>query len=487
MNSFIVQHLFYICSSLVIGALSLLMPWYYSLLLIILLITNILLFIKFQYGLYILLFLVPVAGRTVGFAISAPWNLVFRDGGPINQISVFLPFVILTFLGFILAKWAKIRKFPENPLKIAFALLLFYAAFSLLWAPNFKHSLFQLMILASNMAIYIIAYKTITDKKMHKKVMWCFLLSGIFYCLIAIILYMLESDIMVKSYILFDDILLNLKIRTSSVTPKGFIRRATLLANPNESAFIFNLFISIAVGLFFIVKNKFKQILLAFIIAILISISLLTMSRGGAVALTIMGFFIFGTIRKTRKHFFLFSALFLFSLVVIYKSEFFVLNEILFSKQNSTRIATTINTSNLKSGELVGLTSRLEFWEAGFNSMKNSPFFGLGAGAGNFKYYTLVNHSHNIYLSFIFDFGIVGVVFLFSIAMFVIKGFSAIVKNQSSYFQLMSIAFLSGFVSIGIHGLVDFEYNSPIIWLYAGLAMSTINFAKQEISSKGAT
>ncbi|WP_186441677.1 O-antigen ligase family protein [Desulfamplus magnetovallimortis] len=355
-------------------------------------------------------------------------------------------------------------------------LLLFYATLSLLWAPDFKHNFFQLALLSSNMAIFAIAFNTISDQNMHKKVMFFFLFCGMFYSFIAVILYFIEPLVLVKSIRLFEDFSLNLKIFTSAITKKGFIKRASLIANSNESALILNLYISIATGLLFTAKKRLTQLLLAILIAALVSLSLLTMSRGGEVGLIAMGIFIFGAIIRIRKYFVVLSILFLFVLISIYQLEFFVLNRILFSRDKPTRLATTV-----KSKEVQGVGIRLEFWKAGFKSMKKSPLSGAGVGVGSFKYYTLVNHAHNIYLSLIFDFGIAGVLFLFFIARFVLYEFSTVFKNQSSYFQIMSVAFLAGLVSIGVHGLVDFEYNTPFIWLYSGLAVSTINFAKQEI------
>ncbi len=44
------------------------------------------------------------------------------------------------------------------------------------------------------------------------------------------------------------------------------------------------------------------------------------------------------------------------------------------------------------------------------------------------------------------------------------------------------IAFCGGLIAIGVHGLVDFHYNYPVIWIYAGLGMAILRLAKQELA-----
>jgi hypothetical protein len=45
----------------------------------------------------------------------------------------------------------------------------------------------------------------------------------------------------------------------------------------------------------------------------------------------------------------------------------------------------------------------------------------------------------------------------------------------------MCVIFLGGLIAMGVHGLVDFEYNTPLIWLYLGMAVATLNLTTYEL------
>lgn len=90
------------------------------------------------------------------------------------------------------------------------------------------------------------------------------------------------------------------------------------------------------------------------------------------------------------------------------------------------------------------------------------------------------DHGHSIYFSTVFDFGILGLLVLITTVIILARLFLTSIWFQLSYLQIMGVALLGGLINIGTHGLVDFEYNNPLIWIYLGLTFCTINLIRWE-------
>jgi len=474
----IVKSLLLISSFLVISCLCVFMPWYYLFALLLFIIIVVILFARFQYVVYLLFFLVPVSSRTVGVAVHSSWNFIVADRY-IDQISISFPFIIVSFLGLILAKWAKTRTFFLNPLKFPLYILFIYAILTLLWAPNFGHSLFQLIILAFNLALCALTFNAISDERSHRKIMWCWLIAGLFQSGIEISLYFIEANtFLFFNYELFEDLFLNLNVLSGGVTGTGYIKRGNVLTNPNESALIFNLYIPVAVGLLLAEKDGFKKGVLIATIIILIASNLLTMSRAGLGSLLMMVFFLFVTQRKLRKHFFALSIVFIAIVIIIPQIELRILTSAFLRHDIPSRWEKSLQDTKEYAG-IPGLKDRVKWWKGSYDKLRSVSF--LGVGVGNVKYYLKIPHPHSIYFSFLFDFGFIGVGALLAIIIILGRRFFAIFKHQYSYFQTMCISFFAGFIAIGLHGLVDFEYNTPFIWLYLGMSVATLNLAQTEL------
>ena len=55
-----------------------------------------------------------------------------------------------------------------------------------------------------------------------------------------------------------------------------------------------------------------------------------------------------------------------------------------------------------------------------------------------------------------------------------------ILLSQKNYYEIMSLAFLSGIIAVGLHGIMEYSYLHTIIWLFLGFAISTLQLSRLE-------
>ena len=138
--------------------------------------------IKPAWGVYFLIFLVPVSRDSIYFAFTGVWNIQISNAY-INLVPVFTPVFIFTCVGFMLHKGASLWVSAEvrNPAKVLFIPMAVYAAGTLLWSENLLHGLFQYYYLASNIVLLGIIVSTAANEQTHRKIMWCLALQQYYW------------------------------------------------------------------------------------------------------------------------------------------------------------------------------------------------------------------------------------------------------------------------------------------------------------------
>jgi len=119
-------------------------------------------------------------------------------------------------------------------------------------------------------------------------------------------------------------------------------------------------------------------------------------------------------------------------------------------------------------------------WKKSFNNFKDHAIQGFGVG--NLKRISNAPHAHSIFLSFLFDFGLMGLISVLVMISILLKRFIVLLGHQHTYSQIMAVAFGTGLVAMGFHGQFDFEYNTTLLWLYLGLTVAAFRIACQSLS-----
>jgi hypothetical protein len=479
---FTVAWLILIVLSLITLTFSIFIPWYILVPGLLYALTLITVLLKFEWGVYLLIFLVPIYSGNVGFKISPLTEKLILFLTFVDRISIATPIIIFSFLGFILSLWSKINKgHSKNPLSLPILLFLLYAFITLSYVPSIEHSGVQLFILTTNIILFFLFVKVISDETIHRKAMWYCLISGVFHALLLISFYFIgKFKHFSFEYPITQNISFIYDFSGGFQAPMDLLpKRGETFTFHNELALIFNVFLAIALGLFLTEKNLFRKRIIIFSIPVLIATNSLIMSRGGTVSLILLIFFLSFSIKKLRRNFIIVITTLLILTALIGQIETMLLNHAI----GETESQGIVFQQRMAGGATKGLSfSRLWLWQAALEKLvsENKTFFGLGIGG--MQYYLNAPYSHNLYLSFLIDFGLIGLGLLFWIIIVLLNKFLRLLKYQISSIQIMCIAFMGALLCIGTHGLIDFEYNRPFIWFTFGLAISTLNLAKKELS-----
>jgi len=436
--------------------------------------------VKFNKAVYLLILLVPFHPDYAGILLKTSWNFKVGESA-IDRIPISVLIILAAFAGYQLNRWSKLRQFQDNTLRKAFFILLGYAAILTFYAPNFWHSLFQYLILVVNVMLFTVVFHSIEDELTYKKIMWYWIFVAIAMGFFSCSLFLMSNNVWDVSYPISEYLVFKESIAAGPIATSGLIGRAHVFSTPHELGFFMNMSLAIAMGLLLSEKDKARKWFLIGTIYFFVCINLLTLGRGAFVGLvTTLTFFLLA-VKVIRMRFFIFAAIFAIGVVGTLQVENVVMNSIFLRTPVTTRIVKVTETFANKAGIESQAPERMKIWKKGFRDLKKSNFVGLGAG--NFKYYQRAPHAHSVLLSFLFDFGLVGLGVVVFIAGTMLVGMFKFLNRQETYMQLMNVSVLGGVMGTGIHALVDFEYNSPLVWLFIAVAFVTINLTRQEAAS----
>lgn len=454
--------------------------WYSFLIALLYMVVSLYLVVKFNKGVYLLILLVPFHPQYVGFIIKSSWNLNVGNT-PINRIPVSGPIILAVFAGYLLCRWSKLKQFPYTPLSKAFLILFSYGAVLVFYAPNFWHSLAQHFLFVSNIMLFTVIFQSIEDERAHKKAMWFWVFLAVVMGLFALSLYIIRKDFIQINYPISEYLLFLVTIATGPVSSSGYIMRAHAIATPHELGLFMNMSFAIAMGLLLSEKDRVRRWFLIWALCLFFGINLLSLGRGSLIGLIAMCAFLLVAVKVIRKNFFIYSAIFIFGLLFTLQTENVIMNALFLRVPLESRIFMVAETLNNKSTLDKQAPGRMKMWKAGLKHLSKTGFAGLGPG--NFKYYVRAPHAHSVYFSFLFDFGLIGLGVIIYIVAALLVGMLGFVNQQTTYLQFMNVSILGGAIGTGVHALVDFEYNTPVVWLYLAVTFATLGLMRSEAVS----
>lgn len=418
--------------------------------------------IKPAWGIYLLVFSVPLLGGQLGL-INSDYEWAR------NQIIPVFSFVTLAGLFFVLL----LKTVKENredmlavPLVLPISAMLVYAALTLYFCPNREFSVIVFLILFMNILLYYYITFLITDFSVHKACMVIFLIAGLVgvaftvYSIIYHPRYTVTHDLWDPFQLKF---LWDPKVRL----------RGYAFEQPNFTALMLNLASSVAIGFMLVARQVLKKYLLANLYLLLLFAICLTSSKGALGAHIVMVLFIiFFNSRLSLVRIVMPSVVFLAILILVWIATIEFVS--IFDEPRHM---------NFTESDF-SLETRLTMWKEGLNALlEDKKGFLVGLGIGGFSYSTQNLWAHNLLFSFYFDFGIFGVIFLGSIFWVIFRMLYYLRRfffAQQTYYQKMSLALCGGLVAISVHSLVDFQYNLSILWLFLAFLLATLRLALTE-------
>ncbi len=453
------------------------------------------LLLKPDIGIYLLLFALPVTTFTSYAALRGKWNFIVVGTTLIDLIPLYAPLVLCTGLGFVLqtvrqsvaeSTLSLHRRPVSNPLLIPVVMLVLYAGTTVFWSPIRWHTFFQFNVLAMNAAIFLIFVAYIKSPALLKKVLWLWLLSISCQALFSLGSFFFDTTFFSKSFIINDfstTLITGFNFFGGMLQASGDPQVASGLQDHHETALLMNMAVPVALGLLLTDPSPRQKGILLVILFLLISVTLRTESRAGFGTLYIVCCIVFLALSRLRKKFILLVSCFSLLILPLYMAQQLGIAVVL-QKKITPRLVLLGNQA-VKSGDPIDPKiptkkhSRKLLYSKSFK-LYNQHYLIQGFGAGNLKKLLDAPHAHSIFFSLLFDFGLTGLLFMGSVALFFGVRLKGIVQQQSSYIQIMAVSLSCGVLSICIHGLVDFEYNTTTIWLYFALATAALNLTHQE-------
>lgn len=472
--------LYLVCNAV----LCVLYPFYIVFGVNVLLILLFLVSIKPGWGVYLLIFLVPISRDSTYLAFTGQWNVKINDSY-INLIPVFTPVFIFTYAGYLLHKGASLwGSEVRNPANVLFVLIAGYAAVTLLWSKDIPHSIFQYYYLITNIMLLTLIVSTIATEETHRTMMWCLVLSGLFEALLSYYFRFVDTAIVEHKFL--GDIVFGVRNYGGLMSIDDSPIQAHGLQEAHETSLWMNIFMGGAASLFLTEKSKKRRIFLAFCFIAGLSVLIGTESRAGAAAFITMGLFFLFFYQKTSKYFVRNAILFLAAVLV-----FYVVEQKAFSvaagKEDTIMRLLMLGEKAVDSGDVIdpGIAQkegagpgRRTIWGLGFAGLGGlTGKLPVGLGIGNYKYIYRAPHSHSLPFSFLFDFGLIGFALFLLIIYVIVKYCMKVFKFQNTYIQIMSLCFMSTLVAVIFQGCFDFDYTYPIFWLFGGFLFSTLLLA----------
>jgi O-antigen ligase len=434
-------------------------------------------FFSLDWKVYTLIFVAPIM------------VVAFRFDMTVNYMSKFLayllacPKVYILFVPTIVAGWILHKmsnRMPTQGASIINSLwvsLLIWSAFTYLWAPNPIFCFIQFSLFAIHIFMFYFTVHAINNSEQLDKAISAFIFTAFIFSVAAIGGYVFAqykrlqdiTDYFFEFQVIKDILYILFEFR---VHP----RRAGLLAHPNQTGCLMN--IAVACLLYRIVRGKGSRSRNIFLLILMAVSVFLTQSKACLLILLMVGVLFLVINEKIRSKAICNSVL--WGMMII---SAFILIQVTVNKSVLDRIAGTSSVSTMKEDSL---SIRFEWWKKGFRYLNDNSRW-MGLGPGGFKAYMTkdnVPYAHSIYFSILFDMGIPGFLLLLVIIFSYIKRFYVILTSPELELYEMALLLSVILLIVGIHGIIDFEYNSQFLWPIMGFVTAGLILAENELKAQ---
>lgn len=441
------------------------LPYYLIIPFFVYFIVLILILIRPKWGIYPLIFLVPIISNYIGFYSEASSIIkkLFRFNNYIDYMPFYMLISLPAFFSLILSELTGFKSyFVRSKINLLFLILFFWNFLLLICSPNIIYSTVPFFNFTINILLYYLLVFAIDEEGFHRKLMWCCIFVGLIMSSVVCISCFFEFK--------FEEKIVLWEGLSFSANVRNHIRgRGQCFGHPNETSLILNLLTCVSIGMVLCEKNKIKKLICKTSLLFFIFANFLTMSKSGTLAFLAMIHFLLFSIRSLRKK--LFWNLILLNSTWIF---LFFLGIKFISETKAPRLFAGGSNAELS------ITSRLEMWKEGTSNLLNNSL-GIGLGPGGFRYYTHTGmpSPHSFYVSILCDLGFVGLLILFLVILIIVKNYLQVFRHQDTYSQVMFICCCGGLIAMGVQGLIDSSYISSFNWLFLGLSVSAFHLARK--------
>jgi hypothetical protein len=465
----------------VLGCACVMLSWRTAMPLFFICCASIVFLLRFHWLVYAVVFFLPLIGVKYPAVQFTSSGFIQSDAMPLLVMIVPLaafPFVLLKLLGRYRADSHK------NLLFVPIILLVCYSFLSIFWSPaNLAFNLFYFYYLMSNVITFFIIFRVVNTERLHRRLMWCLVASGIVLSLTTISYETLRGDPETSLFVyghtieIFKGFEMDLGLAPDKARSSS--RARALFEGHQETSVLLSCLIIVAVGLLLNERKRWRVMVLSGAILLFLYAQFLTKTRVGLWSLVIMlGLFLALSIRMEQR---VIRAAVVIALVFV--TMFLITEQV----SSSRRAHSEVRVLTLTMNKYDTVDSRMTYWTAGFDALKKESLTLLGLGVGGYKYSTKQEvgcHPHNLYLGLLFDFGIAGCLISLYAILVLIGSFHKIIRYQASYLQSMSFIFGVLIFGIGLMCLVYLSEYMSTLWLFLALGCTTCSLAQRELENK---
>ena len=458
-----------------------LLPWGYALMVCLAFSLGLIVLLRPKWSPVPLILLIPFTTASLYFSPKASWNFDIAFKG-IDLVPVYAFIVFAAGIGFLLKYFTTKGKACSGVyIALPVLLILTYAAITVFFSNSMPHSFFQFLILTMNVTIFFLVAGQIRNERDLRLAISTFIFSGLLQAGLHALFFFLDPYTQTHQISATWSFTLNIMggFFQSSGMPMvdgGFM-------DHHELALLANLTLAMAFGTLLNQTARPPRLLLILLMTGLVLVILHTQSRAGVGALIVMSSAGLWFAQSTRRYFCRGLLSFILIIIAAYYLQGLAINEIT-AKETTPRLfvlgSKMVKTRDvIDPGIKIKQEGRTQLWVNSFKKFKDSALTGFGVG--NLKKVSKAPHAHSIFLSFLFDFGVVGLLVIAWIVGALTKRIILLLPHQRSYPQKIALASGIGLVAIAFHGQFDFEYNTTLLWLYLGLTVASHKIALQNL------
>lgn len=384
-------------------------------------------------------------------------------------------FILIVFLLWGFSRAANLAKsYSKTPCDIPLLLFVGLSILSLLWADDYKSWMYQFLRLSFGLGAFLVTILLINNHKILNTAIWIIIIMGVLNSIICFVsIYTYPDYTHIK---LFESKYANFVIFFNDTSVVG--KRGHAFAHPLTTAYWLNFALILSFGKVITIQG-YKKLVLCFLMFLMLTAHLTTLSKTPLLALIAGLIFFFYSYKPIRRVFFISVGV----LIVVIGVSFILAN--ITDLENSTRY-----TYNQLTGynEYSSSTSRMDWWTTSVK--KSLESYGLGVGLGGTpKYLTPIKiphshinapHSHNVWVNTFGDLGFIGLGLLVLIYFFAFKSYVAALRQcKNEYYKRILLSYISGFVIMLLFILTDYDYTATILWWYMGLGFAIARLATE--------
>jgi O-antigen ligase len=231
------------------------------------------------------------------------------------------------------------------------------------------------------------------------------------------------------------------------------IRGTFVWLGANEVAAFYATYTFVLIGIFLLVKDKMRKIMLTILIFQNLYCNLFLFSRGAYLA-TLVGFFLIALLRKR---------VLLIPLVLL-----LIYWQAILPQRVIERIQFTEREGQLDQSAQI----RVVLWKQSIGFFKESPLVGIGFNA--FQHFGLQRDVHNVYLRTLAEQGIIGLGFLLTIMLLALKkGFNLYRKANDKFLKGLGLGFTACVLAVMVGNLFGDRWThlplGAYFWVFLGM------------------